>query len=177
MKNFSRPHGRVHAPGPGARSLSGRVAKATPAWDAHTPTPVEGLAEAIGFNAALAVPLIVLIGGIVGGLGGVFSPELVAMAVDYPINVGGRPLHSWPAYIPITFELTILCAALSVLSVCSPSTVCRNRAIPFSTRRILSAPRPTGFLRIEARDPKFDRTATRQMLESFHPVTVSEVMA
>ena len=144
--------------------------------DAYTPIPVEGLAEAIGFSRT-AVPLIVLIGGIVGGLGGYFM-EWYAMAVDYPINVGGRPFNSWPAYIPITFELTILCAALSAVI----GMLALNR-LPQPSHPVFNAPNferastDRFFLCIEARDPKFDRTATRQMLESFHPVTVSEVMA
>src|ERR1041385_6345099 len=74
--------------------------------DAYTPFPVHGLPEALGHKRTV-VPLIVLLAGICGGIGGYFM-QWYAMAVDYPINVGGRPLHSWPAFVPITFELTIL---------------------------------------------------------------------
>src|SRR5258708_40321217 len=83
------------------------------ALEAYTPFPIHGLSEALG-RRRTAVPLFVLIGGMVGGLGGYFM-QWYSMAVDYPFNIGGRPLHSWPAFIPITFELTILCAALSAI--------------------------------------------------------------
>ncbi|TMB74386.1 MAG: DUF3341 domain-containing protein, partial [Deltaproteobacteria bacterium] len=79
--------------------------------DAYSPFPVEGLAEALGFHRT-RVPLIVLSGGILGCLGGFFLQYWLAV-IDYPINVGGRPLNSWPSFIPVTFELTILIAALS----------------------------------------------------------------
>src|SRR4051812_29287346 len=70
--------------------------------DAYTPFPIEGLAEAIGVHGT-RVPLIVLIGGIIGCIGGFYLQYWVAV-VDYPVNVGGRPLNSWPAFIPVTFE-------------------------------------------------------------------------
>jgi hypothetical protein len=78
--------------------------------DAYAPFPVEGLPSALGRKRSL-VPLVVLIGGILGGSSGYFM-QWYASVVSYPINVGGRPLHSWPMFIPITFELTVLGAAL-----------------------------------------------------------------
>ena len=79
----------------------------------YSPFPIEELWEAIGFHRT-ALPLIVLICGILGGLGG-FMMQYYLAAIYYPINVGGKPLNSWPAFIPITFECTILLAALSAI--------------------------------------------------------------
>ena len=88
--------------------------------DAYSPFPIEGLAQALG-RRRTAVPLIVLMGGLTGGLGGYFM-QYYSMAVDYKFNIGGRPLHSWPSFIPITFELTVLCAALSaVIGMLAPT--------------------------------------------------------
>src|SRR5258708_7258733 len=74
--------------------------------DAHSPYPIEGLAEAIGFHRT-RLPMVILAGGIVGCVGG-FGLQYWCAAADYPINIGGRPLNSWPMFIPITFELTVL---------------------------------------------------------------------
>ena len=76
--------------------------------DAYSPFPVEGLAEALEFRTT-SVPLIVFLGGLCGCVGGFFL-QYWCMAISYPIDVGGRPLNSWPLFIPITFEVTILCA-------------------------------------------------------------------
>ena len=81
--------------------------------DAYTPFPVERLAEELGFHRT-ALPIVVLIGGLVGCAGG-FLLQYWVSAIDYPLNIGGRPLNSWPAFIPVTFELTILVAALSAV--------------------------------------------------------------
>src|SRR3989454_8152408 len=79
--------------------------------DAYSPFPVEGLAEAIGFHRN-EVPLVVLIGGLLGGLSA-YAMQYWISAVSYPINVGGKPYHSWPAFIVVTFEMTILFAGIS----------------------------------------------------------------
>src|SRR5262249_25682874 len=81
--------------------------------DAYSPFPIEELADALGFHHT-RLPFIVLLGGLIGGLGG-FWMQYWCMAIDYPVNVGGRPLNSWPAFIPVTFELTILGAALAAV--------------------------------------------------------------
>lgn len=144
--------------------------------DAYTPFPVEDLPEALGCKAT-AVPLIVLIGGIVGAVGGYFM-EWYAMAVDYPINVAGRPFNSWPAYIPITFELLVLCAAISaIVGMLALNHLPEPHHPVFNAPGFERASTDRFFLCIEARDPKFDASTTRQFLEGFKPKSVQEVAA
>ncbi|MGH8056325.1 MAG: DUF3341 domain-containing protein, partial [Candidatus Entotheonellia bacterium] len=81
--------------------------------DAYTPFPVDGLAEALGFHRTW-VPFMALIGGLVGCMGG-YLLQYYLTVIDYPLNIGGRPLHSWPAFIPVTFEMTVLVAALAAV--------------------------------------------------------------
>jgi len=142
--------------------------------DAYSPFPIDGLPQALGRKRTI-VPLVVLIGGIIGGTGGYFM-QWYANVVSYPINVAGRPLHSWPMFIPITFELTVLCAALSAFF----GSFLMNR-LPqpyhpiFHAQNFERASVDRFFLCIEARDEKFDPAATRGFLESLHPITISEV--
>ncbi len=142
--------------------------------DAYTPFPVEGLAEAIGFSRT-RVPLIVLIGGIIGCVGGYFLQYWVAV-LDYPLNVGGRPLNSWPAFVPVTFELTILCAALAAFfGVLALNGLPMPYHPVFNVEQFELASRNHFFLCIEAVDPKFDADATRKFLESLSPEGVYQV--
>jgi|ERR1043166_2413125 hypothetical protein len=142
--------------------------------DAYTPFPVHGLAEAIGFHRTY-VPLIVLIGGIIGCIGGFFLQYFNAV-IDYPINIGGRPLNSWPAFIPVTFETTILIAALSaVFSVIVLNKLPMPYHPVFNVDRFELASRSRFFLLIEARDPKFRVEETRQFLQGLGSQGVYEV--
>jgi hypothetical protein len=142
--------------------------------DAFTPFPIEGLAEALGRSQS-RLPLFVLSGGIVGGISG-YVMQWYAMVGDYPMNIGGRPFHSWPAFIPIAFELTVLGAALSALI----GMLALNR-LPRLHHPVFGAP---GFERasvdrfilcIEASDPQFDATQTRRFLERLRPESIKEV--
>jgi hypothetical protein len=142
--------------------------------DGYSPFPVEGLAEALGFHRT-RVPLIVLIGGITGCLGGFFL-QYWASVIDYPINVGGRPLNSWPSFIPVTFELTILIAALSAfLGVLALNGLPMPYHPVFNVDRFELASRNRFFLCIESGDLKFDRDATRKFLEGAGSLGVYEV--
>ncbi len=142
--------------------------------DAYTPFPIEGLAEAIGFHRNM-VALIVLIGGIVGCLTGFFLQYYVAV-INYPINVGGRPLNSWPAFIPITFELTVLFGALSaVLGMLALNGLPMPYHPVFNVPKFELASRNRFFLCIESEDPRFDREKTSGFLRGLKAGSVSEV--
>jgi hypothetical protein len=142
--------------------------------DAYSPFPIDGLAEAIGFHRT-RLPLIVLIGGIIGCLGG-FYLQYWAAVIDYPLNIGGRPLNSWPMFIPVTFELTILVAALSaVFGLLALNGLPMPYHPVFNVERFQLATRNRFFLCIEAADPKFDQEATRGFLESLGSHGVYEV--
>jgi len=142
--------------------------------DAYTPFPIEELSEALHLPKS-KLPLIVLIGGILGGLTGYLMQYYVTV-IYFPINIGGRPLHSWPMYIVITFELTVLFAAVSavfgLLALCGlpmPYHPC------FNVPRFALASRNRFFLCIEATDQLFDRKGTAEFLENLNAREVSEV--
>jgi hypothetical protein len=142
--------------------------------DAYTPFPVHGLAEAIGFHTN-RLPLLVLLGGILGAVAG-FGSQYYAAVIDYPLNVGGRPLNSWPAFIPITFEVTILFAALTaVLGMLALNGLPQPYHPVFNAPRFALATRDRFFLCIEATDPRFDPQTTRQLLETLGAKEVTDV--
>ena len=142
--------------------------------DTYTPFPVEGLAEELRLHRT-RVPLIVLLGGLTGCLGGYFLQYWI-MAIYWPVNVGGRPLNSWPMFIPVTFELTVLVAALSaVLGMLALNGLPHPYHPVFNVPRFALASQDRFFLCIEASDPRFDRAATRHFLESLAPQEVSDV--
>jgi len=142
--------------------------------DAYSPFPIEALTEALDLPKS-KLPLIVLIGGIVGGLTGYLMQYYITV-IYFPINIAGRPLHSWPMYIVITFELTVLFAALSavfgLLAVCGLPMPYHPT---FNVPRFALASRNRFFLCIEAADPLFDREATVDFLDSLDAREVSEV--
>jgi hypothetical protein len=143
-------------------------------FDAYAPFPVEGLSEALGLKRNL-VPAITLLGGLVGGIGG-FCFQYWAAAITYPMNIGGRPLNSWPAFIPVTFEITVLCAALSaVFGMLALNGLPQPHHPVFNVHRFTHASTDRFFLCIEARDPKFDLAGTARLLQSLHAHHVCEV--
>jgi hypothetical protein len=142
--------------------------------DAYSPYPVEELSEAIGFHRT-RLPIIVFIGGLIGCVGGFLLQYYVAVH-DYPINVGGKPLFSWPAFIPITFETTVLAAALSaVFGMLALNGLPEPYHPVFNTRNFELATRDHFFLLIESNDAKYDRAATTEFLRSLGAQEVTDV--
>jgi hypothetical protein len=142
--------------------------------DAYTPYPVEELAEALHLGRS-HIPKIVLAGGLVGALGG-YGLEYWTSVVAYPLNVGGRPLHSWPAFIPPAFETTVLLAAFAaVFGMLALNGLPQPYHPVFNVDAFDRASRDRFFLCVESRDPRFDLEATRRFLEGLGPTRVLEV--
>lgn len=142
--------------------------------DAHTPFPVEGLDQALGMeNTRLG--WIVLAMGIVGLLLG-FGMQWYANTIFYPLNIGGKPLNSWPNFVVITFEITVLISAFTAgLFMIGRNGLPRLYHPIFNTPNFESATRDKFFLSIEARDEKFDLADTKSFLEGLGASRVSEV--
>src|ERR1700682_3538223 len=143
--------------------------------DAYAPFPVEGLSEALGLKRNM-VPMICLLGGLAGVVGGFFF-QYWAAAITYPMNIGGRPLNSWPAFIPVTFELTVLGAALAaVFGMFALNRLPQPHHPRFNVHRFAKhASSDRFFLSIEARDPKFHLKDSARFLHELHARHVNEV--
>jgi hypothetical protein len=137
--------------------------------DAYTPYPVEGLATELGMRRS-RIPSIVLIGGLVGAAVG-FGMQYYCMAIDYPINAGGKPLNSWPAFAPVAFEFTILVAATAAfLGMLFLNRLPQPHHPLFSVPRFERASQDRFFLCIEATDPLFDVEGTTRFLAELNPL-------
>src|ERR1700674_1445747 len=143
--------------------------------NAYSPFPVEGLSEALGLKRNM-VPPICLAGGLAGGIGGFLFQYWVA-TIAYPLNVGGRPLNSWPAFIPVTFELTILGAStFAVFGMLALNKLPHPYHPVFNVARFARASSDRFFICIEASDPKFSVTESARLLQSLQAVHVTEVV-
>lgn len=168
MAEFNSPHDVVEA----AHTVRSQGYRKV---DAYSPYPMEELSHALGFDHS-ALPKLVLGGGILG-LVAVYALQYWSAVIEYPMNIGGRPLHSWPAFIIPTFEGTILFASLTaVLGVLALNGLPEPYHPVFNVPTFALASRDKFFLCIEARDPKFDREKTRDFLRALPGVVdVAEV--
>jgi len=142
--------------------------------DAYTPFPIHELDAALKLPRT-KLPWLVFFGGIGGMLGG-FALEYWISVVDYPLNIGGRPLASWPAFVIPAYETTILCASITAVVMMIVLNGLPQPYHPvFNAPNFSSASADRFFLVVETADPKFDGTATRQFLESLHPLGVTDV--
>ena len=143
--------------------------------DAFTPFPVHELFDALDAHDR-RLPLAVLIGGIIGCCAG-FGLCYWVSAVAYPLNIGGRPLNSWPSFIPVTFEVTILLASFTtVLSMLGLNGLPMPYHPVFNVKRFAEHASQDGFfLAIEAADPKFDRGRTRAFLQELGAIEINEI--
>lgn len=142
--------------------------------DAFSPLPVEGLSEAVGFPHT-KLPIIVFIGGLIGCCGGFFL-QYYPNVMGFPLDIGGKPFDSWPSFIPITFELTILGAAVScffgLIFLCGLPTPYHP---VFNVPRFALASQDRFFLCIKSKDPKFEVEQVKNFLQSLNPHEVSVV--
>jgi hypothetical protein len=142
--------------------------------DAYSPIPVEALDEALGLKRS-KLPLLVLLGGIGGGLAG-FGLEAWSSAIAYPMNIGSRPLVSWPQFIPVMFETTVLGAALTCfVGMWALNKLPQPYHPVFNVPAFARASTDRFFLVIESGDPRYAGDTTRQFLEGLHPVGVHTV--
>jgi len=167
MAEFEGPNELVHAARQtyeaGYRRING-----------YSPYPIEELWEAIGFTHT-RLPLIVFIGGLVGGIGG-FLMQYYLSVWDYPLNVGGKPYNSWPAFIPITFECTVLVAAFSaVLGMLLLNKLPQPYHPVFNAPNFALATRDRFFLVVEASDTKYDHDEVVALMKSLQPLDVVDV--
>ena len=177
MRRDSGPYG-IMAEFASPQALLAAVARCREARyrdiEAYTPFPVEGLAEALGFTRN-RVPLLALIGGILGGAAAYFM-QWYSAVIDYPINAGGRPLHSWPAFIVLTFELAILGAALAAFfGFILLNGLPRLRHPVFNAPDFDLASKSRFFICIRSSDRRFDAQAAERSLRESQPVRVMRV--
>ena len=146
--------------------------------DAYTPFPIEELSEIICDGHRSKVPLICLVGGILGALGG-FGLAYWTSAIDYPLNVGGKPYNSWPAFIPVIFECTVLLASFSAgIGMLALNRLPEPYHPVFNVESFRARGARNGFfLCIEATDPKYDAAGSRAFLASTGALEVQEVEA
>ena len=142
--------------------------------EAYSPFPIEGLAEALGDEGG-SVPFWTFVGGLLGGIGGYFM-QWYAAVIDYPVNIAGRPLHSWPMFMPVTFEMAVLGGAFAaVLAMLAGCGLPRLRHPLFGAPEFELATRNRFFLCLRSDDPAFEPEQARRLLHDLEPMACVEV--
>lgn len=142
--------------------------------DGYSPIPIPAMDHALGIRNT-RLPWLIFAAGITGCLGG-FGMQYFASVIHYPLNVGGRPANSWPMFIPITFEMTILLAALTaVFGMLIINGFPKHYHPVFNVPSFARASTDGFFLAIESSDPKFNEEETRAFLNSLNPVEVNDI--
>jgi hypothetical protein len=143
-------------------------------WDAHTPFPVHGLDKAMGLQRS-KLPWLVLASGLAFAAGG-FALQTWVHAVEYPLVISGKPFFTWPAFIPVTFELGVLGGALAaVFGMLAINGLSRHNHPLFNSQRFEGASDDRFFISIEVADPRFDAAATAQLLQHAGATHVEQV--
>jgi len=143
-------------------------------FEAYSPMPVEGLSDAVGFKRS-RMPLVVLIGGVVGCLTG-YGMQYFISVIDYPLNIGGRPLNSWPSFVPVIFEMTVLFGALAaVLGMLGMNGLPRPHHPLFGVPQFDRATQDRFFLCIRRTDQLFHERTTREFLQRLGAKEVIDV--
>lgn len=142
--------------------------------EAYSPFPIDGLARAVGFERDRVAP-VTFAGALLGGVFG-FGLQWYSAVVDFPLDIGGRPLDSWPMFVPVTFELAVLGGAFAaVLAMLLGSGLPRLRHPLFSAADFDLATRNRFFLCLRADDPAFERDAAARLLDGMKPMRWTEV--
>ncbi|MBY0369194.1 DUF3341 domain-containing protein [bacterium] len=142
--------------------------------DTYSPFPVEEALDCLGQHHS-RIAWLILLGGITG-LASAFGLQFFVAVIDYPINVGGRPLFSWPMYFPIMFELTVLLSVFTaVFGMIGLNRLPQPYHPLFNVPEFARASKDSFFIGIESTDPKFDLAGTKSFLQSLHPRGVHEV--
>ena len=142
--------------------------------DAYSPFPLEELSEAIGFHKN-GVALVCLVGGLLGCTGA-FTLQWWINTISYPVNIGGRPFNSWPSFIIVTFEMTILFSGLSaVFGMLALNGLPMPYHPVFNVPRFELASKDRFFIVVFSSDKNYDATGTRKFVEALGPISVSEV--
>ena len=143
--------------------------------DAYSPFPIEAMEEAIGVKHTI-LPWLVFLGGLFGGMGG-YALEYWTQVIEYPLVIGGKPFHSWPNFIPVWFETTVLGASLTaVIGMLALNGLPMPYHPVFNIERFVDhAQKDKFFLCIESTDAKFKTEECKKFLSGLHPVNVWEV--